>query len=85
MNDDQNQARQGHIHDAYPQLKGLSLAAAQDNVRQVRQPSALEVGGDLFDDGVPPVIGLRSQHRQRRVGEHRAVPPEAGTAHPARL
>ena len=34
---------------------------------------ALEVGDDLLDDRVAAVGGLRLEHRQRRVREHRVV------------
>jgi hypothetical protein len=41
----------------------------------VSEGACLEVGDDLLDDGVTAVVGLSIDHRQRRVGEHRMVPP----------
>jgi len=40
---------------------------------QVRQPSALELGDGLLNDGVPAVVGL--SHRQGSVGNERVVVP----------
>jgi len=36
----------------------------------VRESAALEVGDDLFDDGVVEVGGLGVEHPESRVGEH---------------
>ena len=34
-----------------------------------------QVSDDLFDDGVPAVVGLGVQHRTGSIGEHGVVPP----------
>ena len=43
---------------------------------QMRQRAVLQIGDDLLDDRVPPVIGLGLEHRQRRIGEHGVMPPD---------
>jgi len=53
------------VRDTSPQLTALPEAPAQDNLRQVSQRPALEIGDDLLDDRVAAVIGLGRQHRQR--------------------
>ena len=37
--------------------------------------ASLQIGDDLFDDGVIAVGGLSRQHRLTRVGEDRVVAP----------
>jgi hypothetical protein len=43
-----------------------------------------EVGVDLFDDGVPAVLGLGLQHRDGGVGEHGVVAVGVEQPPPAR-
>jgi len=40
---------------------------------QVREWAVLQLGDDLFDDGVIAVGGLGGQHRLGRVGEHGVI------------
>jgi hypothetical protein len=39
----------------------------------VRERAVVQLGDDLFDDGVVAVGGLRGEHRFAAVGEHRVV------------
>ena len=43
---------------------------------QMRQRAVLQIGDDLLDDRVPPMIGLGLEHRQRGIGEHGVMPPD---------
>jgi Integrase core domain len=51
------------------------LAANRPEGRQVGERAVLQVGDDLFDDGVAAVVGFGFEHRQWRVGEDRVVAP----------
>ena len=51
-------------------------ALAGTSPRQVRERAVLQVGDDLFDDGVPAVMALGLEQLERRVGEHGVVAPD---------
>ena len=65
-------ARAGEVerHDRALQPRSVGLKMTRG---QVGQGSSPQVGVDLFDDGVPAVLGLGLQHGDRGVGEHGVV------------
>ncbi len=48
--------------------------AAKAPEGEVGQRARSQVGVNLLDDGVRPVVGLGLQHRDRGVGEHGGAP-----------